>query len=313
MRAGAKLFSAVIVSMLGLGVGLFAADAFAGGNNGGGGGCGGGSGCGGGYRPPQVHIPQVPPINIGIPNINISIPRVNTGGGGGCGGGHGCGGGGHHDGGHHGGHGGARASAEAHASAEATVIVNNNVENNVYMKGGSSTFYYINRTPTPLGSLNVETGRWELREGTVVKALRAVCVAADGTEHPASRVDDNTWLDIGYEGELYRCIEGTHLRVTIGAVVESEKGMAAVFDGGETLECGAREALGHWKGGMIKCVPRKEMPECTERRLLRKNGAGDIFFTMRMEVRVRVDEAVEDGMDLSGMYLDGGVGQSFGW
>lgn len=305
MRKGQMLCSAIIVAMVGLGATALGmrsfgvAPAYAG--DYGSGGCGGG-GCGGGYQPPPINIPPVPPIHIGIPSINIKIPRINIyGGGGGCGGhGGGCGGGGH---------GGAHASA----SASASVFVYNRVESNVYVKGGSSSVYYINRTPTPLGSLDVETGRYELREGTVVKSLRAVCVAADGAEHPASRVNANTWLDIGYEGELYRCIEGTTLRVTIGAVVETEKGMAAIFDGGATLSCSAGEALGHWKGGMIKCVPRKPMPECTERRLLRRHGPGDIFFTMRMEVRVRVDEAIEGGVNLSGMYLDGGVGQSYGW
>ena len=122
------------------------------------------------------------------------------------------------------------------------------------------------------------------QETTVIKAIHAVCVSADSHEFPASHMIGDTWINAGYEGEIARCLPGSHLKVTVGAVFQSSEGMASGWTNGQNLECGAHEALRHFKGGMLKCAVAVAVPDCTERTNLRKWGTGDMFFTYRARV-----------------------------
>ena len=67
--------------------------------------------------------------------------------------------------------------------------------------------------------------------------------------------------------------------VAIGAVVQSNQGMASSMTNAQTLTCGVHEVVRHDKNGMLKCAPAVKVPDCTERTNLRKRGTGDMFFT----------------------------------
>jgi hypothetical protein len=122
------------------------------------------------------------------------------------------------------------------------------------------------------------------QEATVVKAIHATCVSAEGTEFPASHMTGATWLDAGYEGEVMRCIPGSRLKVTVGEVVQSDQGMASSFTNGQVLNCAEHEALRHFKDGMLKCAIEVPVPDCTERTNLRRWGTADMFFSYRTKV-----------------------------
>ena len=116
---------------------------------------------------------------------------------------------------------------------------------------------------------------------TVIKAIHALCVSADHHEFPASHMVADTWIEASYEGEVARCIPGSHLKVNIGQVLQSSEGLAATQSSGQVLECADHEALRHYKDGMLKCAPAVKVPDCTERTSLRRYGTNDMFFTYR--------------------------------
>jgi hypothetical protein len=149
----------------------------------------------------------------------------------------------------------------------------------------------------------------EMQEGSVVKAIHAVCVSAEGRAFPASHMLPETWIDTAYEGEVARCIPGATVKVTIGEVVESDQGLAGTYDRGEVLACGRGEALWHYKNGMVKCAPAMPVKDCTERTNLRKYGTGDFFFSYRSKVCVN-RLASSRSSDLSSTSFDGGVGDN---
>ena len=135
--------------------------------------------------------------------------------------------------------------------------------------------------PAPVQGYNAPApgGQCSFLDSTVVKSIRAMCVANDGHEFPASRMSAETWINSGFEGEIARCIPGTRLKAMIGSVVQSDQGMSTTLEGGQSLQCGTGEALRHYKNGMLKCAPAEKVPDCTERTNLRKYGSGDMFFT----------------------------------
>lgn len=147
----------------------------------------------------------------------------------------------------------------------------------------------------------------EMQEGSVVKAIHAVCVSSEGREFPASHMLPETWVDTTYEGEVARCIPGSTVKASIGDVTETDQGMAGTYDGGEVLACGRGEALWHYKNGMVKCAPAMPVKDCTERTNLRRYGTGDFFFSYRTKVCASRTAKSKD-VDLSSTNWDGGVG-----
>jgi hypothetical protein len=136
-----------------------------------------------------------------------------------------------------------------------------------------------------IGTLTVQTrAQCTVQEATIVKSIHAVCLSAEGHEFPASHMLADSWINSGYEGEVVRCIPGSHLKVSIGKVVQSDQGLAAGISGGEILICGAHEALRHYKNGQLKCAAAVPVVDCTERTNLRKYGTADLFFSYRAEV-----------------------------
>src|SRR5262249_33996831 len=122
-------------------------------------------------------------------------------------------------------------------------------------------------------------GQCSFVDATVVKAIHAICVSADGREFPASHMVGTTWIASGYEGEIARCLPGSTLKVMIGSVVQSDQGMATSMANAQTLSCGVHQAVRHYKDGQLKCAPAEKVVDCTERTNLRKWGTGDMFFS----------------------------------
>lgn len=152
----------------------------------------------------------------------------------------------------------------------------------------------------------------EMEEGSVVKAIHAMCVSEEGRQFPASHMLRETWIDTSYEGEVARCIAGSTLKITIGDVLQSDQGLAGTYEQGEVLACGRGEALWHYKNGMVKCAPAMPVKDCTERMNLRKYGTGDFLFSYRGRVCVsRV--ARSRSVDLTSTSWDGGVGGESGY
>jgi hypothetical protein len=190
----------------------------------------------------------------------------------------------------------AQAMAQANANAGAQVIV----------YGGGSYEYVTINNHSNIGAIGT-SGRCEMQDATVVKSIHAVCLSADGREFPASHMTADTWIESAYEGEVARCIPGSRLKITIGDVVQSDQGMAGLYSKGVILQCGEREAVRHYKDGMLKCAPVTDVADCTERTNLRKYGTGDLFFSYRSRVCADERSAARD-VQLDGGSMDGGVG-----
>ena len=139
----------------------------------------------------------------------------------------------------------AEASAQASASAAANAASFSGAGAGAVAFGGGGG--WAPEAPAPfvggdIGNISVETApvrqQCTIQEATIVKAIHAVCVSADGHEFPASHMLGDTWISASYEGEVARCIPGSHLKVVIGKVIQSSEGLAAGTSSGEVLECG---------------------------------------------------------------------------
>lgn len=196
----------------------------------------------------------------------------------------------------------AQAMAQANASAGAGAQV-------IVYGGGSYEYVNVNNNSN-IGAIATSSGHCEMQEASVVKSIHAVCISADGREFPASHMLAETWVDASYEGEVARCIPGSHLKVTIGDVVQSDQGLAGLYSSGVILQCGEHEVVRHFKDGMLKCAPAMAVPDCTERTNLRKWGTGDLFFTYRSKVCAETARAASHDVELDGNSMGGGVGAS---
>ena len=118
----------------------------------------------------------------------------------------------------------------------------------------------------------------------------------------------DTWIEASYEGEVARCIAGATLKVTIGDVLQSDKGMAGTYEHGRILRCGEREALRHYKNGMLKCMPAVPVRDCAERTNLHANMERPISFSPTARMVRATSEASTHDAEVSSVNLDGGVG-----
>jgi hypothetical protein len=136
--------------------------------------------------------------------------------------------------------------------------------------------------------------------------IQAFCFDDKDVPHPASQVAPDRDIDEAYEGEIYRCIAGTHMQVTIAQFREKIS-----FEGGQTLACLKGEALYHIPGhgaGKLECRPQKPARDCNERSLLRRFGAGIKVLTLvYTEKYTAYRESSHQGAGVE-MSLDGGVG-----
>lgn len=199
----------------------------------------------------------------------------------------------------------AGAGAVAGASAQASGQI---------FFGGGSSWYVEQENPTLIAGLNVETGEALMRrvaytarrKVTKKVVIQAVCIDDRRSPHPASQVRPDRDVDGLYEGELYRCIAGSHLQLTIAEWRENLS-----LEGGELMECRKGEALFHERGGMLSCRPQRAERDCNERSLLRRYGAGIKILTMEREetyTAYREEATSESRTSSMTIVLDGGVG-----
>ena len=242
------------------------------------------------------HTVNVPNINVHGGNINVG---VNV-------------------------HAGINVTANVNATVNANANVNANASAGAgagaitFVGGGS---YYSNTTApaaTAITGLNVVGREEEIyeyyeEERTRIieewRVVRAVCVDDNGTPHPASQVDSEAEVAPVFDGELYRCMAGTAMQVTIGWWIDGEN----VWEDAATIMCRKGEALRHSPGGQLYCSTQEPRRNCNERSLLRRHGPGEKLIFMRREeryfeeMRREVRQESRETISMT-LMLDGGVG-----
>ena len=198
----------------------------------------------------------------------------------------------------------ANASANAFAGAQA--------QTQPFVSGGGGGFV---QAPGAVGAVNLgvegDTQRtaYEATRTRYEKVvIEAFCFDDKNVPHPASQTGPDRDIDEMFDGELYRCIAGTHMQVTIAHWNEKVS-----FEGGQTLTCQKGEALYHEPGhggGKIECRPQKPARDCNERSLLRRFGAGIKVLTLVVTERYTAyrEETHSSSSSAGVMTLDGGVG-----
>ncbi|WP_417485394.1 hypothetical protein [Maricaulis salignorans] len=205
----------------------------------------------------------------------------------------------------------ATAGARAGAGAGAGAIT--------YIGGGSYTPYTTAPAATAITGLNVagleREAEYEFREEQRSRwveewrLVRAVCVDDTGTPHPASRVDNGDRVAATFDGEVYRCVAGTAMQVTIGWRQDGQDN----WTDAPTIMCRKGEALRHSPGGSLTCATQEPRRNCNERSLLRMYGPGAKLVFMRREEHymesVRYErESETTRLTSMTLMLDGGVG-----
>jgi hypothetical protein len=159
--------------------------------------------------------------------------------------------------------------------------------NGSFLGGGGGGFYEPAAAPTSQLNIPGETESYteqvqeqvpvteqycrdEITQTSSLRPVQAVCLDDKGTPHPASRVDNSRNVSRTYRGEVFRCMSGTKMQVTMGSM----NGSQASFDRAQTFSCRKGEALVHKPGGDLSCATQIPQRNCNERSLLRRNGPG---------------------------------------
>ena len=155
------------------------------------------------------------------------------------------------------------------------------------------------------------------RVAVVERPVQAVCLDDTGTPHPASRLSPDDTVAASYNGEVFRCMAGTSMQVTLGSYTDGE----ADFAQAQTFSCEKGEALTYGPGGTLECARQAPARNCNERSLLRRYGPGmkrvavstpetycepttrTVFRPVTREVQVEAQLAPTT------LQLNGGVGQ----
>lgn len=258
--------------------------------------------------PPRDLVVRVPGVSIATPSVSVGVAGVSV------------------------------SVAGASATTLASGIVSSSAGaggSTVFYGGGGGGYAAAGVPPSRISALSVsgfETRRVEeeLREveaycidrvalETATRPVEAVCIDDRGVSHPASRVDDETAVDGAYAGEVYRCVAGSRLRVSVGSMQNG----AAQFGGSEIISCAKGEALWHAPGGKLSCRPQAPERNCNERTLLRRHGPGVKLVEMSTPKpycepaqRVKVTKVMKDvrapvALPPGDLALDGGVGQGY--
>jgi hypothetical protein len=197
----------------------------------------------------------------------------------------------------------------ASASAFAGVAVQSSARAGAFTSG---SFYYGNRlagmydnvetmsSGEGLVSVSAAPSYAEERVTEAQLALQAICMDDRATPHAASQTFADKTVDPTFSGEVYRCVAGTAMRVTI-ADASGRK---------DTLDCTKGQALVYDKGQIV-CRTQIAARPCNERSLLRRYGPGEktvmVQRTETVRTSVRREQAVLQG-GAAQLALDGGVG-----
>ncbi len=212
------------------------------------------------------------------------------------------------------------ANAEARSSLNARSVsaATGRSYGNIGGGAGGSAFVSVEQPyPTAINGLNVESAAVaqvirvpyeEYRRFEKRVVIQAVCIDDRNIPHPASQVRPDREVHGDYEGELFRCIAGSRLQVTIAEYLDRVS-----FDGGDIIACDKGQALWHGRGGFVECRTQKRERDCNERSLLRRYGAGIKILTIIREekytaYREEVVQAAGVSVINSSIVLDGGVG-----
>jgi hypothetical protein len=135
--------------------------------------------------------------------------------------------------------------------------------------------------------------------------IEVFCIDDKDVPHPGSQVTPDRDINDAYDGELFRCIAGTHLRATL-----AEYTGQIAFDHGWTMDCDKGQALYHAPGGHVECRLQTPARDCNERSLLRRFGAGIKILTMITVERYTAyrEETIQGASTVTSMTTDGGVG-----
>jgi len=203
----------------------------------------------------------------------------------------------------------AQAQSVANANASGAGFANGNVAILVGGGGGGGGGFITNGPQSLLQNINVEGEQRRAsfeatRTRTKKVIIEAVCIDDKAVPHPASQVTPDRDIDDAYDGELFRCIAGTHLQATIAEYLGRIS-----FDHGQNLDCLKAQALYHAPGGKVECRAQKPARDCNERSLLRRFGAGIKILTMiTVEKYTEYREEASQSTSGGSMILDGGVG-----
>ena len=235
-------------------------------------------------RPPSPPTPPTPPCcsQVNIPGVTVNV--------------------------------GAVAIVNVNASAQAGAVAGAQSGGTVFVGGGGGGWY---AGPGPSGliqGLNVEgaaraqrVAYQATRKKVRIVVIQAVCIDDKEIPHPASQVTPDRDIDDAYDGELYRCIAGTHMQVTI-----ADYDGKIAFDHGQIITCAKGEALYRSaETNEIACRPQKHERDCNERSLLRRFGAGvKILRIVTIETYTAYREETVKSAESSSfsMSIDGGVG-----
>jgi len=223
--------------------------------------------CSSGCTPPPPACCEAPPPP------KPPAPCCGGGGGGGGGGGnHGGGGGGGHWGGGGGGNvnvnvnvnNSSNSNSNANAGANARSLINARGSSGYSGGGGGGGGAYFSVEqpyPTMIQGLNVEATVNQVVRVPIMRSrwsshrvvIQALCIDDRNIPHPASQVRPDREVSQDYEGELYRCIAGSRLQMTIADLAERIN-----FDGGQTMTCGKGEALWFGRRGGASAVSISE-------------------------------------------------------
>ncbi|MCA8901760.1 MAG: hypothetical protein KDA53_10960 [Hyphomonas sp.] len=243
-------------------------------------------------------------VNVEIPGVTISGPDIVVG---------------------------SSSSTYSYSSVQTSSFLSQQERRQFTMAGGggwmveepappsSTTFQQTERyteTVTETVPVTEELCRDEISASPVIRPVRAVCIDDKGTPHPASRLDNSKSVRASYKGEVFRCMAGTEMQVTIGHL----DGTTISFDRGETFTCRKGEALVHRPGGELVCAAQTPQRNCNERSLLRRFGPGVKLVATTTTTRVclpqttykQVSREVERERPLEPrrMILTGGVGNT---
>jgi len=227
-------------------------------------------------------------------------------------------------------------------SSTNTIITNNSVvgsssESTTFISGGGAYFAPQGVAPSAISGLTVNGGGERYTETITenvpvteeicpprtvervsIRPVQAVCLDDTGTPHPASQVTDDREIGTDFTGEIYRCMAGTSMQVTLGRVTDNQ----ADFTQAQTFQCQKGQALVRRDDGHLVCAIQTPQRECNERSLLRQYGPGLKLIqtktreqtctpqtVTRMETVSREIERIRPTTSTGSIVLDGGVGQ----